>query len=186
MTLVSSARDLQHEFIAWQCRIRQYAVRRNEGRPSSGMRPELWLRDQASGPVNVLVVRSDSEAVTREFRYMVQKTQDPQDRYSSAIRFLSECYYRNPRDFDEELTGIFPVDSELADQMAAEARCRLDFDQGNQQYTLHCRTRLIGQSDWKYQTSYWHNRLFNSSMPGVVKVVGFKPDWTLSAFHSES
>ena len=186
MTLAASPRDLKHQFLAWQCRIRQYAVRRNEGRPSSGMRPGLWIRDQAGPAVNVLVVRSKSEEVTREFRHMVQKTLDPQDRYSNAIRFLSEYYYQTPRDFDEELTAVFSVDSTLADRIAAEARCRLVFDQGNQRYILYCSTRLIEQSDPKYQTSYWHNHLFNSSMPGAVKVVGFRPDWALSAFHSGS
>ena len=186
MTPAASPGDLKNRFLAWQCRIRQYAVRRNEGRPSSGMRPGLWIQDREVAAVNVLVVRAKSEEVTREFRYMVQKTLDPRDRYSQALRFFSEYYYQTPGEFDEELTAVFAVDSALADRVAGEARCRLVFDQGNQRYTLHCSTRLIEHSDPKYQTSYWHNHLFNSSMPGAVKVVGFKPDWARSAFRPGS
>ena len=32
---------LRHRFLDWQCRIRQAAMRGDEGRPSPGMRPRL-------------------------------------------------------------------------------------------------------------------------------------------------
>ena len=39
--LEPAAQALRDEFIGWQCRIRQIAVREGGGRPSSGMRPRV-------------------------------------------------------------------------------------------------------------------------------------------------
>ena len=58
----------------------------------------------------------------------------------------------------------------------------LEFDQGNQLYQLDCKTRFIDSNEQKYQATYWHNSLFNTSMPGVVRMIGFAPDWSLSRF----
>ncbi len=63
---------LKEQFIGWQCRIRQYAVRKDEGRPCPGMRPSLELQGQNPGWVNVQIVKTDSEDVTREFQFMIQ------------------------------------------------------------------------------------------------------------------
>src|SRR5262245_24708716 len=40
MTLVKS-NSLREDFLAWQCRIRQIAMRQDGGRPSPGMRPRV-------------------------------------------------------------------------------------------------------------------------------------------------
>ena len=37
----SAAKQLREEFLAWQCRIRQIAMRQDGARPSPGMRPRL-------------------------------------------------------------------------------------------------------------------------------------------------
>jgi hypothetical protein len=176
--------QLKEQFIGWQCRIRQYAVRKDEGRPSPGMQPVLEVRGQGVGPLNVQIVKTDSEQITREFRFMMHKTQDPRDRYTNIIKMLSEYYYQIPAEFDEELTAVYSTGSELADQLVEAGRCMLRFDQGNQVYSLNCQTRLIPRDDAKYQATYWHNHLFNPAMPGVVKIVGLTPDWEDSEYKS--
>ncbi len=145
------------------------------------MQPELELANQAVGPVNVQIVKRHSEEVTREFRFMVRKTQDCQARYENAVRFLAEYYYQIPGEFDEELTAVYAIDSGIARQIVDVGQCILHFDQGNQQYDLHCTARFLDRQSAKYQATYWHNHLFNPAMPGLVRVVGFTPDWGLSS-----
>ena len=174
--------NLKNQFIAWQCRIRQYSVRQDEGRPSTGMRPQMTVKGQDAGRVSVLIVKTNSERVTREFKFMVQKTHDPKDRYQNAIKLLAEYYYQIPADFDQELTAVYALSSELASQIIQVGKCTLIFNQGNQIYNLSCSTRLIDEQDSKYQTTYWHNYLFNPSMPGKVKILGFMPEWNKSSF----
>jgi len=177
-----SPQELCEQFIAWQCRIRQYAVRKNEGIPSSGMRPDLGILGETYGPVSIQIVKSDSEDVTREFRFIIQKTQDHQARYESGLKLLSEYYYQIPGEFDEEMTAVYSMESEFAKRIVKSNSCMLEFDQGNQIYKLNCRTRFIEPKEQKYQATYWHNSLFNTSMPGVVSMIGFTPDWTASSF----
>jgi len=108
---------------------------------------------------------------------MAKKTQDPKIRYDNAIKFLSEYYYQIPAEFDRELTAIFPLQSEVADYLVNSGRCTLEFEQGQQRFTLPCHTRTIDAQEEKYQATYWHNYLFNRNIPGVVKIVGFQPIW---------
>ena len=184
--LIVEPEELKKQFIAWQCRIRQYSVRKDEGRPSAGMRPNMTVKGQDAGNPIVLIVKTDSEQVTREFRFMVQKSQDPNDRYKNAIKLLSEYYYQIPTEFDEELTAVYSITSELANQIVQVEQCVLTFDQGNQKYSLNCSVRDIDEQDLKYQTTYWHNHLFNPAMPGRVKILGFRPDWESSTFSTGS
>ena len=177
--------ELKSRFMGWQCRIRQYSVRRNAGRPTDGMRPVLTVRDQEVGPVTVQMVKSDSADVTREFRYLAKKTLDPQDRFHSAIRLLSEYYYQIPAEFDDELTAVYPLNSALADQIVRAGSGVLSFAQANQRYVLECSVRGLSEPEPKYQATYWHNCLFNSSMPGVVKVLGFMPRWQASTYRQQ-
>lgn len=174
--------ELREQFIRWQCRIRQYSVRKDRGRPSQGMCPRLLVRGQDAGTATVMMVKSDSADVTREFRFIYQKTQDPVDRYQQAVKLLSEYYYQIPAEFSEELAAVYPLDSAFADRVVRTDESRLVFEQGNQRYDILCRTRDIPRSDPKYEAVYWHNRLFNSSLPGVVKILGFAPVWEASDF----
>lgn len=174
--------NLKSQFMGWQCRIRQYSVRKNQGRPTAGMRPVLLVKDQEVGPVMVQMVKSDSTNVIREFRYMVKKTLDPQDRFQSAVRLLSEYYYQIPSEFDDELTAVYPLKSELVDQIIRVGSGVLVFLQGNQCYTIECSIRKLSMEEPKYQATYWHNHLFNPSMPGVVKMLGFRPLWHSSTY----
>jgi hypothetical protein len=177
-----TADELREQFIGWQCRMRQYSVRKDEGRPSPAMCPVLEVKDQTLGPINIQVVKADEDDTTREFQFMVQRTQDPKDVYENAVKLLSEYYYQVPAEFSEELTAIYSMQSELADQIVEVGSCTLLFDQGNQIYKLNCTARFIEHEHQLHQATYWHNRLFNPALPGRVKVIGFLPDWETSTF----
>lgn len=176
---------VRRSFFGWQCRIRQLAVRRDGGRPSSGMRPYLTCSGQEKTPnqVTVLIVKAEPHETTAQFRHMVQKTNDPAERHDGGIRILSAAYYQKPEQFSDEMTALFGPGSSLVARMLHVGHCALDFEQYNQRYRLPCAVRQLTQSDPAFQATYWHNSLFNPALPGDICVVGFRPDW--SAAHAD-
>ena len=174
------ATDLRDNFLGWQCRVRQIAMREDGGRPMPGMRPHLSLTSDGnfSDEITVLLVRRDPVRDASQFRHMVLKTQDPAARYESAVQFLSATYYQRPREFSDELTGLFQPSMLLSRALLARGDCVLDFRQFSASYRLPCAVRRLGEDEPAYQATYWHNRLFNPNMPGNIIVLGFLPDWS--------
>ena len=172
--------DLRSQFLGWQCRIRQYAVRKQEGQPPEGIRASVKIGDAFIGQFNTVLNKKESENITREFRFMVQKTTDPKEVYQNALKYLCEYYYQYPKEFDDRPAALFNVDSALADQIVAAEQCTLGFYQANQKYTLQCKAEFFAPESAQYQATYWHNHLFNPNMPGAVKVIGFNVDWDRS------
>ena len=176
--------DLKSQFLAWQCLVRQRAMRVGDGRPTSGMRPHLSLADGGSysGQVTVLIIRTDSANDVSQFRHMVRKTHDPADRYSAAVKHLSATYYQKPQEFSDEMTGLFSVEGLLVRALCARGSCILDFSQFGSRYRLPCSVRELSEDTTAFEATYWHNRLFNPRMPADIKVLGFLPDWGEATF----
>ena len=170
---------LRDHFLGWQCRLRQLAVRNDEGRPSEGMRPGVILAggERPIARITVLIVGRAPEESTAQFRHMVRATKDPAERYKNALKVLSATYYQRPRDFSDEITALFNSGAALAQRLLDDQSCQLAFEQFSQTYRLPCRVRSIGQQEPAFQATYWHNSLFNPNLPGDVRVLGFKPNW---------
>ncbi len=173
----------RQEFLGWQCRIRQLSVRQSGGRPTSGMRPRVTLLPDETyvGDIVILMRQKSSQDVTRQFQHMVRKTRDPAERHASALNFLAAAYYQRPADFSDEMTALFGPGDALAQRLVEAQRCILEFEQFGQRYRLVCRVERAAQSDTAYQFTYWHNSLFNPSIPGDVQVLRFKPAWSAGA-----
>ncbi|MGI9436687.1 MAG: hypothetical protein ACR2Q4_17975 [Geminicoccaceae bacterium] len=152
-------------------------MREAEARPTSGMRPELTVAGQTMGPITVVITKLAPETCTAEFRYIVQRSRDPRERFQSALAYLQASYYQDPASFGDLLTAIFSIDAELPKQLAGRVDCVLDFEQFSQSYELTCAASLLEPEDCTFQATYWHNALFNPSLPGAVQIVGFRPDW---------
>jgi hypothetical protein len=161
------------EFIGWQCRIRQHVVRKQEGRPSAGMRPQLLINGALVAPITINIIKADPVDVTSEFCFIHKKTADHKTRYENGLKVLCEYYYQRTEEFDHEFNAVFSLDSDLAERIVESKEVELRFEQGNQNFRLQCQTRQIPLKDEKYEATYWHNALFNPNMPGVVTVVGF-------------
>ncbi len=175
----ASPEALAEVFLGWQCRIRQHAVRRDGGRPSSGMRPEVFVGDNSAslGRIVVLIVKREWEEPTARFRFMAEKTHDPADRYDAALKYLQADYYQKPNTFSEEMTALFGAESGWVQRLLGAGRCVLSFEQYGQVYRLECSVRALDEDEGGYQLTYWHNRLFNPAMPGDVRVLGFMPNF---------
>lgn len=170
----------RHEFLGWQCRIRQLSVRQAGGRPTPGMRPRVSLPPDETnlGHVVVLIRKKASQEVTTQFQHMVRRTRDPAERFESALRFLAAAYYQRPDDFSDEMTALFGPRSALVERLLEVGQCTLDFEQFDQCYRLRCRVKRLAESDAAFQFTYWHNSLFNPAIPGDAQVLGFQPDWS--------
>lgn len=175
----TQAEALQQRFLGWQCRLRQIAMRQGECRPSEGMQPRVLLREDGlySTSITVLINRCSAESDASQFRYLVQKTHDPADRFANGLKFLSATHYQRPHEFSDELTALFQSGGLLVRALLAKRACTLVFSQFSAAYTLPCTVRQLFDDTPAYQATYWHNRLFNSRMPNDVIVLGFKPDW---------
>lgn len=178
-----AAVQLREDFLHWQCRLRQMAMREGSGRPSPGMRPVIFSRDekQLAASTVVLLHKLEPEESTAFFRHQVLKTQDPVERWEKATEHMAAGYFQRFRDFDDTLTALFAPHSELVDAMLNHGKVNLEFAELNQRFRLLCRVRELAEHDELYQATYWHNRMFNPNIPAGVRVVTFVPDWSRSA-----
>ena len=82
---------IQNYFIGWQCRVREFALRNEEGRPNEGMRPQIELKNgEVVFPAATLLILPDHpEQTIRQFRFMALKTHDPKERYTKALQLLA-------------------------------------------------------------------------------------------------
>ncbi len=178
--LDAAGQAARRDFLGWQCRIRQLSVRQSGGRPTPGMQPRVFLPpDQTDlGNIVVLIRKKASQEVTSQLQHMVRKTRDPAERHESALGFLAAAYYQRPDEFSDELTALFGSRSTRVEQLLEARQCTLDFAQFEQRYRLTCRVETLANSDAAYEFTYWHNSLFNPSIPGDVRILAFQPDWT--------
>jgi hypothetical protein len=175
-----AAAALCREFIGWQCRIRQLAVRQEGGRPSPGMRPRVMSSSGevlADGMVT-LIIESEPEESTQLFRYQYLRSQDPNERYDNMLEILQGSYFQEPARFSDLMTALFGPESSLAAQLLREARCVLDFEQYTQGYRIPCAVTRLAESHAFHRATLWHNRMFNHQLPAGVQILAFRPDWS--------
>jgi hypothetical protein len=177
-----SPKKIRDSFLAWQCRIRQIAMREHGGRPSPGMRPRVLDKAgrELSPGLTVLLIPKEPEESTAFFRFQVMKTQDPRDVYERALTYLQADYFQSPDTFSDRLVTVLPSNSSLAASLIAAGECTLEFDQARQRYSIPCRPRELMPGNNAREAAIWHNRLFNPALPDTVQVIALKPDWTLA------
>jgi len=177
-----SPKKIRDRFLAWQCRIRQIAMREHGGRPSPGMRPRVLdeVGRELSPALTVLLIPKEPEESTAFFRFQVMKTPDPRDVYERALAYLQGDYFQTPETFSDRLVTVLPVNSSLGASLIAADECILEFDQSRQRYRIPCKARELKPGNAAREATIWHNRLFNPALPDTVQVIAFKPDWTVA------
>jgi len=170
---------IQDHFLGWQCRVREYSMRQSEGRPSTGMRPRVVLEDgtEAAAAVTLLLLPNEPQESIQQFRFMVQKTHDPQERYKKAVQLLSSSFYQHMEDFSGVMTGLFLKGSAGVMILVKEEQCVLEFNHQQQRFRIPCRVEVLHKRKLAHQFTYWHNHLFNPAIPPEIKVLAFEPDW---------
>ena len=170
---------LAEAFLGWQCRIRQHAIRRQQGRPSQGMRPVMSLDGTiVPGAITTVLNKKEPADSITEFQYVVKKNNDPRLRFEAALGKLQVNYFKNPRSFSDKLTATFSPGSEVASALLGANNCRLSFDQSNQRFSARVTVRELAQEEPLYLATFWHNAMFNPRLNFEYKVLEFAPDWT--------
>jgi hypothetical protein len=179
MAKPNTAPSIAEHFVAWQCQIRQLAMREEGGRPVPGMQPRVLdsSKLEMAPALTVLMVPKEPDESTAFFRYQVMKTPDPRTVYERALTFLQADYFQDPDAFSDRLLAVLSPGSSLAESLCARGECILAFEQGRQRYELPCTVRELKPGKPAREAAIWHNRLFNPALPDAVHVLGFKPDW---------
>lgn len=174
-----SPKRIRDGFLAWQCRIRQVAMRQHGGRPSSGMRPRVLDPEgrEMSPALTVLMIPKRPEESTAFFRFQVMKTQDPRDVYERALAFLQADFFQSPETFSDRLVTVLARDAALAAALLEQGACTLEFVQSRRSYRIAAEVRALKSGHAAREAAIWHNRLFNPALPDTVHVLEFKPDW---------
>lgn len=165
------------DFMRWQCRLRMQAMRECDGRPSDGMSAGIHSINGGveQARINFLIVHRDSAERSIEFSHLVRKTPDPSQWMKNGLRILAERHYQQAGDFENELTALFSLDSQAAYALLKAGQCRLSFAEGSIAHEFDFDLRSLDQDDDMFQATYWHNHLFNPTLPGKVRVLGFAP-----------
>ncbi len=186
MKSYSNTRFRAH-FLGWQCRLRQHCMRHAGGRPSDGMRPRISspTGDLIAASVTTIMVPAQTHEHLAFFRFQVQRTNDPRQRYDKGLEYLQCTYYQLPDEFCDELVAVFPPGSAVAKRIQAEPEVLLEFDHARQSYKMLATTRKLPVSEPARELTLWHNRLFNPDLPAASIVLGLQPQWASAQAHPE-
>ena len=174
----TAEQQLRTHFLGWQCRIRQHAVRMEEGRPSQGMQPTVVVDDEVIASLTVLINKKELAELVTEFSYMYKKTDDPALRRNDLLKVLVAGYFQQLEEFSDRLTALFSPNSEITHKLLENKSVLLNFYQHNQQYKIPCSVQELSSEDPEYQATFWHNSIFNANLPADVRILVFAPDWS--------
>jgi len=172
---------LQAAFLRWQCRIRQISARTDAGQPSPGMMPIVLRNQEAIGQLTTVLCKRPEYSVTMELRHIARRTLDPAKRRDDVLEFVSERYYQGIDEFSPELTAVCAADSAWIDKLTGVDASILRYEQFNQRFDIACRAHVLCENNPLREATFWHNLLFNPSLPADCVVLGFEPDWSQSS-----
>ncbi|MGI9372717.1 MAG: hypothetical protein ACR2OJ_09495 [Hyphomicrobiales bacterium] len=175
----SAPHPLRSQFMKWQCRVRQIAMREREGRPDSAITPDVYLpaEDAPMGAIITLISKSLPFSKTPEMQHMYKRTNDPAQRREKALQLFSEAYYQKAQEFSDSLTASFQPNSKGAELLAQAGQCRLAFEGYGHYFDLPCSVETLASSHALYQATWWHNALFNANLSPDAQILAFVPDW---------
>lgn len=175
--------EMKRQFLAWQCRIRQIAVRQHAGRPAPGMQPRVLTPsgENLLPAMTVLIVPDDPDETTAFFRFQIQKSPDPRRVYESVLQYLQGEHYQDSDRFSDEMTALFAPRSPTAAKLLEVNHCLLEFEQYSQLWRLSSTVRRLPTRAPARQATLWHNRAFNPAIPSDAVVLGLRPDWRSAA-----
>ena len=172
---------IKDTFLKWQCRVRQIMMRQDEGKPNSGIMPEVFInKEESIGSIITQIVKSPQYSVTHELVHLAKKTFDPAQRREQAIKFLSATYYQKFKEFSDVITATFQEDSKGAELILSSKETLLVFEAYNQRFSINVKPIKLKGSHFACQATIAHNQLFNSMFNPKSQVFGFLPNWEQS------
>jgi hypothetical protein len=178
---------VRNQFMKWQCRVRQIAMREKMGRPDEAIMPEVTPAGANTpiGHIITVISKSSPHSKTPELQHMFKCTNDPAQRREKALEFFSEIYFQKPGEFSDILTAAFNPGSHDAAELRAATGCSLRFQGYGHNFNLACSVETLEAANVLYQATWWHNALFNPNMPPETEILAFIPDWSMCSRESE-
>ena len=154
-------------------------MRDDGGQPSKGMQPSVWIvgGNRLIDAMNILLVPGDPMESTAFFKFQTKKSNDPKDVMEKGLQYLQSTFYHDAPTFNDEMTALFTPNSNTAKALIQAEQCLLVFEQFNQIFKLVCTVRELDEEETSWQATYWHNLMFNPTVPGNSKIIGFTPFW---------
>ena len=174
---------LKKHFLGWQCRVREYSLRYQVGRPSLGICPSVLDSggtELTASIILILIPIKPLESI-KQFRYMAKKTFDPNERYKKAIQLLSSTFYQHIEKFDGVMSGLFPKNSSTFTRLLEGKNRVLHFNYQQQSFRIDCSVAEFNKEEPGYKFTFWHNFLFNPNLSPDSRVLKFSPNWSESS-----
>ena len=160
------------DFFAWQCRIRQDAMRLAAGRPSAGMYARLLEpEDCNNASIVFLLQRKDAQQYVAQFRFIVAANLELQERRERGLKVLASTYYQNSPMFLPLITATFARDSSLAELLLRAGKARFACSESAHSFIWQARIEESFDGNDLYEASLAHNRLFATQAPQRVLVI---------------
>lgn len=174
---VDAIQHVHQEFIYWQCQLRKYSARKLQGRPTTGLCPELVVDDRSMGSITTILLPVKAEVEAGYLNHLYKTTYDPGERRTNAIRYFQSGYYQQPGEFSGELSASAPVRADWMNNIIEAEIVELIFEQDAREWQLPCEPLQLDESDSRRQFTLAHNRLFNSYLAPDTGVILFSPVW---------
>ncbi|MDG2356270.1 MAG: hypothetical protein P8L82_09670 [Paracoccaceae bacterium] len=169
----------QEAFMKFQCRARQMIMRDNLGRPDDSITPNIYLKGNAEPITKIITLmhKLPEYAALSELMHIARKTNDPSQRRDQAVKLLSASYYQKHREFTDVLTATFAPNSNLAETLISEGRCRLLFDAYSHKFESTFAVNKLERSEFLFRSTVMHNQLFNPNLHPETIILSFSPGW---------
>ncbi len=174
---MSEKAEQYQRFKSWQCRLRKMSMRELNGVPTEGMTAGVYSVNggEEQSRMSFMILKDDMSSHIAEFRHIVKKSKDPSDWMKNGLKILAEWYYHDHKIFSDDLTALFAMDSPLAEAMKKAGKVRLNIAQDSMQFEFDFEVTALADNDEAFQATYWHNHLFNPTLPGKVQVLKMTP-----------
>jgi hypothetical protein len=106
-------------------------------------------------------------------------------RFDKGLQYLSSAYFQKSRHFEPRLFALFGPASPGAQALLKAGSCVLEFAQFNQRFSLPCRVSELDPADRFAEALFWHNAMFNPSLPPDSLRLAFAPVWSKGTSRAE-
>ena len=143
------------------------------------MRPRVMLRNgsEISPAITVLLVELEPDATADVLCHIGRKSQDPQGRYEEGLKLCRQVTICTRK--------IFAATSQLrfhpivfGKNASYRGILYTSFRGGARAVRIPCQVEQLDKDAPAYKMTYWHNFLFNPTLPSDVCILAFHPDWT--------
>ena len=164
-------------FIVWQCSLRQRNFRMFSGKPSEGTIAIILDSKSNKKIANLRSVLIEKKSLNsaKMFEFMIKKTNDPEERFSKAVKFFSFEYYNNAKIFDGSFTATFPYHSEVANKILKKKKCNVQFFENDTGFNFNVSVSKLNKKDVKWMYTFWHNSFFNPELNENIDILYFNP-----------